>query len=102
MLNFVKLKQGIFKRQSSSYWPNVGVGDIENFSMICLLAQKPFWPIRLELSELCCRDVTYCALKILCEWLINISPIDCPTRHIHTEIEPFTSCVISLNQYILA
>ena len=26
----VKL-QGIFKRQSSSYWPNVGVGDIEKF-----------------------------------------------------------------------
>ena len=28
MLNIVKLKQGMFKRHSSSYWTNVGVGDI--------------------------------------------------------------------------
>ena len=31
MLNFVKLNQRIFKRHSSTYWPNVGVGDIETF-----------------------------------------------------------------------
>ena len=29
-----------------------------------------------------------------------LSQIDCPTPHIHTEFEPFTSCVISLVQYI--
>ena len=28
--------------------------------------QKPFWPIWLELSEPCCRDVTHYAPKILC------------------------------------
>ena len=27
MLNFVKLKHRIFKRPSSSYWPNVEIGD---------------------------------------------------------------------------
>ena len=26
MLNFVKLRQRIFKRHSTSYWPNVGEG----------------------------------------------------------------------------
>ena len=31
MLNFVKFKQSTFKRQPSSYWPNVGVEDIETF-----------------------------------------------------------------------
>ena len=31
MLNFVKLKQRIFKRLSSSYWPTVWVGDSEKF-----------------------------------------------------------------------
>ena len=31
MLNFVKLKQRIFKRHSISYWFNVGVGDVERF-----------------------------------------------------------------------
>ena len=31
MLIFVKLKQRIFKRHPSSYWPKVGVGDIERF-----------------------------------------------------------------------
>ena len=31
LLNFVKLKQRIFKRHSTSYWPNVGVGDVEKF-----------------------------------------------------------------------
>ena len=29
ILNFVKFKQRILKRQNSSYWPYVGVGDIE-------------------------------------------------------------------------
>ena len=101
MLNFVKLKQRIFKRHSSSYWPNTGVGDIEKFKIFNLLAsaKKAFWPIRLELSKLCCRVVSHCAPKILCELLSNISQIDCPTPHIHTEIEPFTSCGISLVQY---
>ena len=28
---FVTLKQRILKRHSSSYWPNVGIGDIEKF-----------------------------------------------------------------------
>ena len=28
-----------------------------------------------------------------------MSQIGCPTPHIHTEIEPFTSCVITLVQY---
>ena len=31
MLNFVKLKHRIFKRHSTSYWPNVGVGFLEKF-----------------------------------------------------------------------
>ena len=31
MLNSVKLKQRTFKRHSSSYWPYVGIEDIENF-----------------------------------------------------------------------
>ena len=31
MLNFVTIKQRISKRRSSSYWPNVGEGDIEKF-----------------------------------------------------------------------
>ena len=30
-LNFVKLKQRLFKRHSSPYWFNTGVRDIENF-----------------------------------------------------------------------
>ena len=34
MLNFVKLKQTIFKRHSSSYGPYVGVGDIEKFVIL--------------------------------------------------------------------
>ena len=38
MLNFVKLKQRIIKRHSSSYWPNVGVRDIEQFLNFVLLA----------------------------------------------------------------
>ena len=38
MLNFVKLKQRIFKRHSSSYWPIAGVGDIEKFHSFNLLA----------------------------------------------------------------
>ena len=29
-----------------------------------------------------------------------MSQIDCPTQSIGTEIEPFTSCVISFVQYI--
>ena len=33
-LSFVKLKQRIFKRHSTSYWPNVGVGDVENFKFV--------------------------------------------------------------------
>ena len=31
ILNFEKLKQGIFKRLFSSYWPNVGLVNIEKF-----------------------------------------------------------------------
>ena len=62
--------------------------------------KKPFRPIRLELRQPCFRDVTDCAPKILCEQLSNISQIDCHTTHIHTEIEPFTSCIITLAQYI--
>ena len=62
MLNCVKLKQRIFKRHASSYWPDVGVGDIEKIWIFNLLAsacdpKKPFWPIRLEFSEPCCRGV---------------------------------------------
>ena len=34
MLNFLKLKQMIFKRHSSSYWPNVGVGNFEKFKLL--------------------------------------------------------------------
>ena len=62
--------------------------------------QKAVLTFRLELGQLCCRDVTLCAPKIPCEWLSNISQIYCPTPHIHTEFEPFTSCVITLVQYI--
>ena len=35
----------------------------------------------------------------LCELLSNMSQIDCPTPNIRTELEPFTSCVISLVKY---
>ena len=38
MLNFVNLKQRIFKRHSTSYWPNVGVGFLEKFSIFNFLA----------------------------------------------------------------
>ena len=31
MLNFMKLKQRIFKALSTSYWPNVGVEYLEKF-----------------------------------------------------------------------
>ena len=31
MLNFMKLKPRIFKRHSTSYWPNDGVGYLEKF-----------------------------------------------------------------------
>ena len=31
MFNFVKLKQRIVKRHPTSYWPNVGVGNLEKF-----------------------------------------------------------------------
>ena len=40
-------------------------------------------PIRAHPA--CCRDVTHCAAKTVCETLSNISQIDCPTPHIHTE-----------------
>ena len=75
MLIIVKLKQRIFKRHSSFYWPNIGVGDIENFAVCNLFTSardpiKSLWPIRFELSEPCCVD---CAPTILCEWLSNIS-----------------------------
>ena len=35
MLNVLKLKHRIFKRHSSSYWPNVGVGEkFKNFNLL--------------------------------------------------------------------
>ena len=37
MLNFVKLKQN-YKRHSSPYWPNAGVGDIKTVDIFKLLA----------------------------------------------------------------
>ena len=33
-VNFVNLTQMIFKSHSSSYWPKVGVGDIEKFKFL--------------------------------------------------------------------
>ena len=46
MLPFVKLKQNIFKRHFSPYWPNTGGGDIEKCAIFNLLASawdpKPF------------------------------------------------------------
>ena len=38
MLNFVKLKQRIFKWHSTSYWPNVGVGYLEKSLIFNFLA----------------------------------------------------------------
>ena len=46
MLNFVKLKQRIFKRHSSFYWPNAGVGDIEKLCKyiysLGVFTEKPY------------------------------------------------------------
>ena len=46
MLNFVKLKQTIFKRHSSFYWPNTGVGDIEKLCqyiyILGVFTEKPY------------------------------------------------------------
>ena len=38
MLNFVEMKQRIFKRHSTSYWPNVGVEHLEKFYIFNFLA----------------------------------------------------------------
>ena len=40
-------------------------------------------------------------LLTVCELLSNMSQVDGPTPLIRTEIEPFTSCVISLVQYVI-
>ena len=45
MLIVVKLKQRIFKRHSSFYWPNIGVGDFENFA-VCKLFTSARDPIK--------------------------------------------------------
>ena len=52
MLNSVKLKQIIFKRLSSSYWPNIGDGDIEQFAIFNLLARAWDQKRRFDQSDL--------------------------------------------------
>ena len=43
ILNFVKLKQRLFKRHSTSYWPNVGVGYWKSFKFLTSW-QAPWTP----------------------------------------------------------
>ena len=52
MLNFVNLKERIFKRYSSSYWPNIGVRDIAKFAIFNLLASGWDPKSRFDQSEL--------------------------------------------------
>ena len=103
----MKLKQRIFKRHSSSYWPNIGVGDIEKFAIFNLVASAWYAKSRFVQSDMSTANrVVETLLTVNQRFLVSsgaiyniVSQIDCPTSHIHTEIEPYTSCVISLVQY---
>ena len=79
-IKFCEIEAEDFKRHSTSYWLNVGVGYLESLKFLHrgkrLGLKKPFWPIRLEHRQPCCRGVTHCASKDLWEYLSNISQID--------------------------
>ena len=103
MLNFLKLKQRIFKPHSSSCWPNVGGWGYWKFYIFNLwdpnssFLQSDQSSVNLAVETL----LTVRQRFFVSSWAIYISD-RFPTPHIHTEIEPFTSCVISLVQYIQA
>ena len=65
MLNFVKLKRRISKRHSSSYWPNIGVGDIERFAIFNLLASAWDPKSRFDQSDLSSANRTVETLLVL-------------------------------------
>ena len=83
--------------------PNPSGGDIISMtSNKCMEPKKKFWPIRMKLSKPFCRQLTHYAEKFLHELLSNISLIKCPTPIGSSKIRPLTSCVISLDQYIIS
>ena len=101
MLNFFKLKQRIFKPHSSSCWPNVGGWGYWKFYILTSGTQTAVLSNQSSVNLAVETLLTVHQRFFVSSWAIYL-PDRFPTPHIHIEIEPFTSCVISLVQYIQA